>query len=478
MSTEKAFIPDVLAQRYASPAMCEIWSATGRFKLERELWIAVLKAQQELGVEISTETIADYERVKDQVDLESIEQRERILRHDVKARIEEFCDLAGHEQIHKGMTSRDLTDNVEQLQILRSLKLIRIKYVAALHSLSQWAKRYQSLMIVARTHNVPAQPTTLGKRLAMFGQEMLLAISRLENLISNYPMRGLQGAVGTQLDQSVLLNNNPESVQQLADKIRQHLGFTQVINAVGQVYPRSLDFEAVSAMFFLSSGISSFAKTMRLMAGNELVTEGFQKGQVGSSAMPHKMNMRSCERINGFHQILNGYTNMLMGISGDQWNEGDVSDSVTRRIAIPGAMFAIDGQLETMLHILNEMGFFESMIDQELSRYLPFLATTTLLMESTRRGSGREEAHEAIKSHALDVVQDLRTSQVAHNDLPERLADDPRIPLNKEEIDAILTNPELFLAASESQVETFVNDVNRLTDAYPEARNYQASPLI
>ncbi len=478
MPSEKVLIPDVLAHRYASPAMCEIWSASGRFQLEREFWIAVMKAQSELGIDISAETIADYERVKDQIDLDSIEQRERLLRHDVKARIEEYCVLAGHEQIHRGMTSRDLTDNVEQLQILRSLKLIRTKYVAALQSLAQWAKRYQSLMIVARTHHVPAQPTTLGKRLAMFGQEMLLAFSRLESLIADYPMRGLQGAIGTQLDQSVLLNNNPEALRQLSDKIRQHLGFTHVLNAVGQIYPRSLDYDVVSTLYYLSSGISSFAKTMRLMAGNELVTEGFQKGQVGSSAMPHKMNMRSCERINGFHHILNGYANMLMGLSGDQWNEGDVSDSVTRRIAIPGAMFAMDGQVETLLNVLKEMGFYETVIDQELSKYLPFLATTTLLMESTRRGSGREEAHEAIKSHAIAVVQAMRTSQMTQNALPERLAADPRIPLNAEEIEAILNDPERFLASSESQVRIFVDEVNQLVQNYPEAKNYQPAPLI
>lgn len=478
MSLEKANIPDVLAQRYASTAMCHIWSPQGRFQLERELWIAVLKAQRDVGIPVSEDAIEAYEKVKNQIDLESIEARERVLRHDVKARIEEFCALAGYEQIHKGMTSRDLTDNVEQLQILRSLQLIRTKYVAALRTLAQWAERYQSLMTVARTHNVAAQPTTLGKRLAMFGQEMLLAFSRFESLLERYPMRGLQGAVGTQLDQWVLLNNNAEAVQQLGEKVRQHLGFTHVLNAVGQVYPRSLDSDVVNALFFLSSGASNLAKTMRLMAGNELVTEGFQKGQVGSSAMPHKMNMRSCERVNGFHNILNGYSNMLMGLSGDQWNEGDVSCSVVRRVALPGAMFAIDGQLEALLTILKEMGFYESVLDQELSKYLPFLATTTILMEAVRRGSGREEAHEAIKTNAVAAIQAMRSGETVTNDLPERLAADNRIPLNLDEIQAILKDPTRFVASAESQVQTFVQQVNQLVETYPEAATYQPAPLI
>ncbi len=478
MSTEKIMIPDVLAHRYASQEMCYIWSAHGRVLIERELWIAVMKAQRDLGIDVSADAIEAYEQIKNQIDLASIEQRERISRHDVKARIDEFCELAGHEQIHKGMTSRDLTDNVEQLQIVQSLRVICKKYAAALNSLAQWANRYQSLMMVARTHNVPAQPTTLGKRLAMFGQEMLQAFSRLEALIDNYPLRGLQGAVGTQLDQWILLHNNTEALQELGEKVRHHLGFTKVFNAVGQVYPRSLDYEVVSCLYGLSSGISSLARTMRLMAGHELVTEGFQKGQVGSSSMPHKMNMRSCERINGFHNILNGYTNMLMGISGDQWNEGDVSCSVVRRVAMPGAMYTMDGQLETLLTVLDEMGFYESVIDQELSKYLPFVATTTILMEAVQRGSGREEAHEAIKTHAVDVVRAMRSGEITENELPQRLAADPRLPLNEEEIHAILQDPERFVASSGSQVQVFVEQVQQIMDQYPEAKDYQPAPLI
>ncbi len=478
MSSDKVPIPDVLAWRYASAAMCEIWSASGRVLLEREFWIAVMKAQRELGIAIPTQAILAYEQVKRQVDLKRIEMRERRLRHDVKARIEEFCQLAGYEHIHKGMTSRDLTDNVEQLQIVRSLRLVRLKYVAVLQALARWAERYQSLMLVARTHFVPAQPTTLGKRIAMFGQEMLLAFANLETLMDSYPMRGLQGAVGTQLDQWILLENNPASLQNLQEKIRRHLGFSQVLNAVGQVYPRSLDYEVVSTLYHLSSGIANLAKTFRLMAGLELVSEGFQEGQVGSSAMPHKMNMRNCERINGFHQILNGYLNMLMGLSGDQWNEGDISDSVTRRVALPGSMYAMDGQLETLLTILDEMTFFESIINEELSRYFPFLATTTLLMEATRRGCGREEAHNAIKTHALAVVESMRTSRTVSNHLAERLAADSRIPLSAGEINEILRDPSRFVASSESQVSRFVEEVHKLTRRYPEASEYKPAPLL
>ncbi len=210
MTTELASsaIPNVLAERYASPAMKDIWSPAGRIAIERDFWIAVMKAQRDLGVAIPADAIADYERVKDKIDLVSISARERKTLHDVKARIEEFSDLADRQFIHLGLTSRDLTENVEQLQIHRALQLVRIKAAAGLLALSKRSAQFRDLMITGRTHNVPAQPTTLGKRLAMFGQELLVAYTRFEELVERYPVRGLKGAVGTQLDQLTLLGGN------------------------------------------------------------------------------------------------------------------------------------------------------------------------------------------------------------------------------------------------------------------------------
>ena len=203
-------IPNVLAERYASPAISEIWSAEGRIVLEREFWIAVMKAQKELGLDIPQEAIDSYESVKDQVNLASIMERERITRHDVKARIEEFCDLAGHQHIHKGMTSRDLTENVEQLQVYRSLLIIREKAVTALAKMKNGSVQWRDLVITARTHNVAAQPTTFGKRIAMNGEELLGALDMLNHLIETYPVRGLKGAVGTQMDQLSLFDGDAE----------------------------------------------------------------------------------------------------------------------------------------------------------------------------------------------------------------------------------------------------------------------------
>jgi len=471
-------INNILASRYASASMKHIWSLEGKILFEREFWIAVMKAQKDLGIDISDIVIEDYESVKNQIDLKSIKQREKILRHDVKAKIEEFCALAGHEHIHKGLTSRDLTDNVEQYQILKALYLIKIKSGSALNLLAQKAEEYRSLIIAARTHNVAAQPTTLGKRFAMFGEEILKAFKTIDQLIESYPLRGIKGAVGTLLDIKTLFNNDSQKVEAFQNKIALYLGFNEHLNAVGQVYPRSLDLKVISTLCQVSAGASSLCKTLRIMAGNELLSEGFQKGQVGSSAMPHKMNSRNCERVNGFDVILKGYLMMVGGLSGDQWNEGDVSCSVVRRVALPDAFFAIDGLLETFMTILKEMTIFENMIDQETKRYLPFLISTTLLMEAVKKGVGRERCHEIIKQHSHNVMNDLKKNNISTNDLLKRLGDDHDFPLSNNELIGILDTPELYLGEALKQTDIFCLEIKDLVKKYPEMLQVIPEALI
>jgi adenylosuccinate lyase len=471
-------IEDVLARRYAGTPLLRIWSAEGRIVLERELWIAVMKAQRALGVDIPAPAIAAYERVKDTVDLASIDRRERATRHDVKARIEEFCALAGHEHIHKGMTSRDLTDNTEQVQIRRSLELLREKTAAALLHLAALAAEHRDTMIVARTHHVPAQPTTLGKRFAMSGEELLRGFERLDQLIDTYPLRGLKGAVGTQLDQITLLGGDASLVDTLERTLAEELGFTRVLDNVGQVYPRSLDFETLGALYQVGAGLSDFAKNVRLMTGHELLSEGFGTDQVGSSAMPHKMNTRSSERINGFQAVLGGFLEMTARLAGDQWNEGDVSCSVVRRVALPGAFFALDGALETFLTVLAEMEVFESSIAADLRRHLPFLATTTLLMEGVKRGGGREALHEVLRKHSVAVARGLRDGSLSENELPRRLGEDAAFPLNEAEIKALLGDPSRFLGAAPAQVDAFARRVAPLRQRFPDAEGYRPEPIL
>ncbi len=474
----KPHLPNVLAARYATPEMAELWSPTTKIVLERHLWIAVLRAQAELGVEVAPGVIEAYEAIVDEVDLDSIEARERVTRHDVKARIEEFSALAGHEQIHKGMTSRDLTENVEQLQIRTALLLVRDRLVAVLARLAELAVEHSDTVITGRSHNVAAQATTLGKRFANAGEETLQAHLRIEELIARYPLRGIKGPVGTQQDQLDLFGGDLDRLDELEDSVARHLGFDHMLVNVGQVYPRSLDLDVVSALVQAAAGPSSLALTIRLMAGQELVTEGFRPGQVGSSAMPHKMNTRSCERINGLEVILRGHLTMVAALAGDQWNEGDVSCSVVRRVALPDAFFAMDGVCETLLSVLADFGAYPAVIARELDRYLPFLASTKMLMAAVQAGVGREAAHEAIKEHAVAVALAQREQGVEGNDLVERLVGDPRLGLDAGVLSKLLADPIQFVGAAQHQVAAFVTSVEAVVAAHPQAATYTPAPIL
>jgi adenylosuccinate lyase len=475
--TSKPRIPNVLAARYASPELARLWSPEYKIVAERRLWLAVLRAQAELGVAVPEGAADDYEKVVEQVDLESIAARERVTRHDVKARIEEFNALAGHEQVHKGMTSRDLTENVEQLQIRDSLLLARDRVVALLARLATLAEEHEATVMAGRSHNVAAQATTLGKRFATAADELLVAYRRLEELIARYPLRGIKGPVGTAQDMLDLLGGDRARLAELEARVAAHLGFERRLTSVGQVYPRSLDFEVVTALVQLAAAPSSLAKTIRLMAGHELVTEGFAEGQVGSSAMPHKMNTRSCERVNGLAVVLRGYASMAGELAGDQWNEGDVSCSVVRRVALPDAFFAFDGLVETMLTVLEEFGAFPAVISAELDRYLPFLATTKMLMAAVRAGVGREQAHELIKEHAVASALDMR-SRGAANALLDRLAADERFPLDRAELDGLLADRVSFTGAAADQVEAVSQQVGEIVAARPEAAAYRPGAIL
>jgi adenylosuccinate lyase len=464
----------LLADRYASAAMRELFSPEAKIILERKLWIAVMRAQSELGHSINKSVITDYENVITKVDLASIDAREKQTRHDVKARIEEFNALAGHEAIHAGMTSRDLTENIEALQIQQGLAVVHSKVVALLARLAEAAVKYADQPITGRSHNVPAQVTTLGKRFATIAEELLFAYDRLISLQDRYPMRGIKGPVGTAQDSIDLLGSS-DAHQKLEQTIAKELGFSQVLDSTGQIYPRSFDYDVLTTLVQLAAAPSNLATSIRLMAGAELVTEGFKAGQVGSSAMPHKMNTRSCERVNGLAVVLRGYASMISELSGNQWNEGDVACSVVRRVAIADSFYAFDGLMETILTVLKEFGTFPALIDAELERQLPFLATTKILMAAVKAGVGREVAHEVIKEHAVKATIAIREGKA--NTFFDELAADSRIPLDRSALDQLIGQPLEFAGDAQQQVSRVVKRVNAITSQFKEASQYAAESI-
>ncbi|WP_419920065.1 adenylosuccinate lyase [Candidatus Poriferisocius sp.] len=495
---ENHHIPDVLADRYASAAMVTIWSPRGKVMAERRLWVTVLEAQQDLGVGVPDGVVEAYRAVMDEVDLDSIRERERVTRHDVKARIEEFCALAGHQHIHKGMTSRDLTENIEQLQIRDSLQLVRDKLVAVICALGRRAAEHAELVMVGRSHNVPAQATTLGKRFANYGEEALVALDRLEDLLGRYRLRGLKGPVGTQQDQlDVLmgiqkdqLDMQPGEINKVAgleQRVAAGLGFEAVMGSVGQVYPRSLDYDVVSALVQVSSAPANLARTIRLMAGHGLISEGFRAGQVGSSAMPGKRNARTCERICGLSIVVQGYADMVASLVGDQWNEGDVSCSVVRRVALPGAFLALDGQLEAALTVLNELEVFGDEIDAELTMYIPDLLATPLLMAAVGAGANREEAHRAITEHLVGYRSKMSSrplgvraagSSVDVPDLLDSLESDPRLCLTRDQLGDVVHYKQRLCGAASTQAREFAKQAELLAEKHPDTAHYQPESIL
>lgn len=475
---ERPIIPNVLAERYASTPMFILFSPENKIRMERGLWIAVMQGQRDLGLNIPQSYIDDYRRVKDRVDLSSIRKRELRLRHDEKARLEEFNALAGHENAHEGLTSRDMSDNVEQAQIREGLVIVRDRSVATLARYARLAVENNGLVFADRSHFAPAQPSLIGKLFANSGEELLHSFDKLETLINTYPLRGIKGAVGTQTDQLQLFDGDIKKVNALEEKVAEFLGFKNVLDSVGQIYPRSLDHEVVSTLYELASAPASLALTMRLMAGNEQFTEGFKEGQVGSTAMPHKMNSRTAERIRGLKNVLVGYVAMAGAILGEQWYEGDVSDSATRRVFIADAFFATDGIFQSMLTVLDECGFYHAVINRELEKYLPFLTTTRLLMAAVKNGVGREKAHAAIKEHSVKIALCMRQEGIQENNLLDLLSKDSRLRLTKKQLEEAISSPIEFVGDAPKQIVDFASRVEKIVKKYPEAASYVPEEIL
>jgi adenylosuccinate lyase len=473
-------IPDVLAERYATDSVVEPYSPIGKIKRERDLWISVMKGQRKLGVNIPQGEIDKFIAARDNIDLDRIRALELTLKHEPQNKIKAFIEVAGAgEYLHWGMTSRDLTDNVEQQQNLDVSQIIFGKYVSILRHFIDKAQTYKSVTLTARTHHQAAQPTLLGRRFSMWAEELIEHLIKFEQFINDYPLRGIKGPVGTQSDMKTLLGSS-EKVRELENMIAKELGFKRILDSPGQVYPRSLDYKLISDLALLTAAEENFVNGMRLMAGYELVTEGFKDGQVGSSAMPHKMNTRSSERVWSAAELVKTYNDGASRLSGQQWEEGDVSCSLMRRVIIPGAFFASDAICETTLTILNEMGIYPIIIDRELDKYLPFLATTQILAEAVKVGIGREEAHSIIKRHAKAVALEMRETGLEKNTLAERLGEEPLLNqkgITKQRVNEILKDNTRFIGDANLQIDKVSTRAKEIIDRYPQEANYEPKPI-
>ena len=459
-------------RRYASQEMLEIWSPENKFRMERTLWIAVMKAQSKAGLEIPEAAIKDYESKKLMIDLESIANRESTLKHDVKARIEEFNSLAGHQYIHLGLTSRDVTENVEMLLIQESLELIRFKCISLLHSFGERIEEFKEIPIVARTHNVPAQVTTLGKKFSVWADEQIFSLRHLEELMNRLPIRGIKGAVGTSTDMHSLLG---ERLSDFEAEICSFFVNDNPSNSTSQVYPRSIDFEVIATLVQLAAASNNFAINVRLLAGLGHLQESFSDSQVGSSAMPHKMNPRLSERINSLFSVLKGYLSMIENLVGEQWNEGDVSCSATRRSAISGSFLVVDGILDTAIDVTQGLAISSKSIENELQRELPIIASSEYLMLLVKKGLSRELAHKQL-GKALRDYKDSGSSTT--EDLYEVLSKNSEPSITKQELQSILDNPTLLTGSASSQCDLVVTEIRKWVAKVKGAASYRPKVSI
>ena len=457
----------ILADRYASKAMKDIWSPEAKILAERNLWITVMKAQAKLGFDIPTQVIEEYEKVKTQIDLASIDKRELICKHDVKARIDEFNALAGHQKIHIGMTSRDLTENIELFQLSSSLLLVKIKTAALCKHLADFAIKYQEVPFVARTHNVPAQLITVGRRVATWIEELLFSFENLQNLCIRLPLRGIKGPVGTGQDFLDLFGEFSHKIEESAASL---LGFGEILTAPSQIYPRSIDYEIVTALVQLAAAPSNIATNIRIMSGFGLVTEGFDPEQVGSSAMPHKVNARLSERVNGLNAVLKGNAMMIQELVGNQWNEGDVSCSVVRRIALPDSFHTIDAILDTMIRIIQNLIVRREKVDLEVKEFLPFLASTRMLSEAVQNGMGREDAHALIKAYSVAANENLINNR--SNNFIDLVSADSKLGFSLEFLNSI-QDPSNFISNAVRQTRVIIDKALEIAETLPESLTYK-----
>jgi adenylosuccinate lyase len=447
--------------------MRNIWSRENRIIKERELWIEVLQIQKRLGFQIDDKVITDYRNNVAEINLESIDSREARNQHDVMARIEEFNSLAGHQAIHVGMTSRDLTENIEIKQVHDSLNLVLFKCDALLFQFSRFIDAHKELAMVGRTHNVPAQVTTLGRRFAMWAEELLFARQHLVQFLDRLPMRGIKGAIGTGQDMRQLLG---DSATQIDGFLQDLFGLNEVLITPSQVYPRSIDFEMVSLLSQIAAAPSNLATNIRLLAGLGLANEGFSKDQVGSSAMPHKVNPRLSERINSLHAVLKGHVTMIHELVGAQWNEGDVSCSVVRRVALPDSFYAIDAILDTSIRIIQKISIDEKKIAAELEKELPLLLSSSILILAVKNGAKREEAHATIKRLARQAYENGKNTKEGFLELISR---EKSLNLKHSEIEALASSQALAAGPGNQAkllceaISKVLNNMEKLTQYSP-----------
>ena len=459
-----------LSGRYASDEMKHLWSDDYKFRSWRDMWIHLARAQQQLGLQITDDQITQMEAQVTNIDYVRIAALEKKKKHDVMAHVEGFGEVAPIARgiIHLGATSCDITDNVDLMQIKRSLNLLRLRLARVVTAALDFAFQHASLPILGLTHLQSAQPTTLGKRAAVWAYDLLLDLQALEELEENLPFRGIRGATGTQDSFLKLFDGDASKVKKLEELVMKACGFSRCVPVCGQTYTRKLDSRVVFTLADFGATASKIGNDIRLLQSRQEIEEPFEKDQVGSSAMAYKRNPMRCERVCALSRVLMGHVPTALQTHAVQWQERSLDDSAARRFFLPESFLLADAITLILRNVLEGLVVYPAVINRNLTAQLPFLTTEEILMAMVEAGADRQDCHERIRGHA-QAASSRTKHEGADNDLLERIATDVYFaPVHSKLGD--LLNPTRFVGRATEQVVEFTSLCEKTLEAYRDQR--------
>ena len=448
-----------LASRNASPAMQSIWSPRKKFSTWRRLWLALAEAEHELGLQVSESQLAQMREHLEDIDFDAAAGYEKKLRHDVMAHVHAWGDQVPEARpiIHLGATSQFVVCNTELILLKEALTLVARKLATAIDRLAGFAQEYRGLPTLGFTHYQPAQPTTVGKRAALWTYDLCLALQEIEHRIDTLRFRGVKGTTGTQASFLALFDNDHGKVEELDRRVTQKMGWAaeKRYAVTGQTYPRLVDGMVGSSLAAVAAAAQKCATDIRLLANRKEMEEPFEKNQIGSSAMAYKRNPMRCERICGLSRFVLGMTQTPYTTAAEQWFERTLDDSSCRRLTLTEPFLAIDGVLELLVNVSSGLVVYEKTVAANLAAELPFMASENLMMAAVQKGGDRQELHEIIRGHSQAAAQQVK-AEGKPNDLLDRLRDEPAF----EGVDlGAALDPQSFVGRAPEQVDAFIAEV-------------------
>ena len=458
-----------LGSRYASKEMQYLFSPDMKFRTWRRLWIALAETEQELGLDITDEQIAELKENAENINYEVAQGREKIVRHDVMSHVYAYgqqCPKAAGI-IHLGATSCYVGDNTDIIVMNEAMKLIRKKLVNVISELAKFADQYKDLPTLAFTHFQPAQPTTVGKRAALWIQDLLMDLEDIQYIIDGAKLLGCKGTTGTQASFLELFDGDHAKCRELDRRIAEKMGYTGCFAVSGQTYSRKLDSRILNVLSGIAQSATKFSNDIRLLQHLKEIEEPFEKGQIGSSAMAYKRNPMRSERIASLARYVMVDALNPAITTATQWFERTLDDSANKRISVPEAFLAVDGILSLYLNVVDGLVVYPKVINQRLMKELPFMATENIMMDAVKRGGNRQELHERIRIHSMEAGRQVKVEGM-ENDLLERIAADETFGVTLDELKNIL-DPAKYVGRSPEQVTEFLSEcVNPILEQYKD----------